>query len=401
MLSRARLVLAIAAGALLLLSQPAFADDPPPPPDGVGVGCARISRGVNAYDEGTAETGAPQQGSSQQGVSAPSGSSSSSSGTDAGISAPADPNACGWKPLPVNPIAGSVLWHGGDAASGSVEYSTCAADPAAGAAGNFRFVPNAAPGVAPAAPPPPTPEELAQQAYQQLPIPVPSMNFGPDDTRIAVRYWLHLWLDDPGAVTATATAGAVSVTAVARLSSVTWTMGEPVSAENLYTPAAPITCQGPGVNPGPAVDTTADPGSGECAYMYPGAVDARADRQCRYMAGDGHGDLDDHLGGEHRPVGDVASPAKSSHDAGACWCLEHGHGRERGSAADSMRPVDSGCCRGPWVRRGSACRLGFAGPVPVDCREWLPRWWPYNSKHDEGRGSHPRPSSTLRGLLLS
>jgi hypothetical protein len=170
---------------------------------------------------------------------------------------------------PCKSDCGDVLWHGGDAASGSVEYSTCAADPAAGAAGNFRFVPNAAPGAAPVPPPPPTPEELAQQAYQQLPIPVPSMHFGPDDTKIAVRYWLYLWLDDPGAVTATATAGAVSVTATARLSSVTWTMGEPVSAESLYTPAAPITCQGPGVNPGPGVDTaTVDPAPGTCAYMY-------------------------------------------------------------------------------------------------------------------------------------
>src|SRR5664279_2120550 len=266
MLSRIRPVLAIAAGALLLLSQPAFADDPAPPGGGVGVGCGRSACGVNAYDKGTAETRTPQQGS--QGA-ALGGSGSSSSGNESGTSGPADPNACGWRPLPVNPIAGSVLWHGGDAASGSVEYSKCAADPAAGAAGNFRFVPNAAPGAAPVAPPPPTPEELAQQAYQQLPVPVPSMHFGPDDTKIAVRYWLYLWLDDPGAVTATATAGAVSVTATARLSSVTWTMGEPVSAESLYTPAAPITCQGLGVNPGPGVDTaTVDPAPGTCAYMY-------------------------------------------------------------------------------------------------------------------------------------
>lgn len=258
------MVAAIVGALLLLPAQPAFAD-PPPPDEGVGVGCGRLACGVNAYDKGTAESGADKQGSSSQGDSSSSGSSGSD-GT--GSSTPVDPDACGWKPLTANPIAGSVLWFGGDSASGSVEYSTCSADPAAGAAGNFRFVPNAAPG-APVAPPPPTPEQLAQQAYQQLPIPVPSMHFGPDDTKVAVRYWLYLWLDDPGAVTATATAGAVSVTATARLSSVIWTMGEPVSADRLYTPAAPITCQGPGVNPGPGVDTaTVDPVFGTCAYMY-------------------------------------------------------------------------------------------------------------------------------------
>jgi len=45
-------------------------------------------------------------------------------------------------------------------------------------------------------------------------------------------------------------------------------MGEPASADNLQTPAEPITFQGPGVNPGPDVDITVDPTSGACAYMY-------------------------------------------------------------------------------------------------------------------------------------
>lgn len=49
--------------------------------------------------------------------------------------------------------------------------------------------------------------------------------------------------------------------------------------------------------------------------------------------------------------------------------------------------------------------FGRVGPVfSVGCRltaeSGLPRWWPYNFKHDEGRGSPPRPSSTLRGTAL-
>jgi hypothetical protein len=52
------------------------------------------------------------------------------------------------------------------------------------------------------------------------------------------------------------------------LSSVTWTMGEPVSPDSLSSAAVPVTCQGAGVNPGPAVDTTAEPSVGMCAYLY-------------------------------------------------------------------------------------------------------------------------------------
>ncbi len=26
------------------------------------------------------------------------------------------------------------------------------------------------------------------------------MHFGPDDSKIAAKYWLYMWVDDPGAV---------------------------------------------------------------------------------------------------------------------------------------------------------------------------------------------------------
>ncbi len=130
-----------------------------------------------------------------------------------------------------------------------------------------RFVANAAPGI-PAAPPPVDPAVLAQQAYQSLPIRKPVMHFGPDSKRVAVNYWLYLWVDNPGPLTATANAGVVTVTATATLSSVIWTMGEPVSATDLHAPAPAITC-GPGIDPGPNVDTAAaQPLAGACAYQY-------------------------------------------------------------------------------------------------------------------------------------
>ena len=180
MLTRSLWVVPVVSVALMMVPLIDVAGEEPPAGPGTGVGCEWGSCGVGAYDPGAA--GTAQQSDTDS--SRQTGSGTNASGTGDGSS------ACGWKPLPVTPIAGSVLWHGGDAASGYVEYSNCPADPAAGSAGNFRFVPNPAPGAAPVPPPPPTPEELAQQAYQQLPIPVPSMNFGPDSSRVAVRYWL-------------------------------------------------------------------------------------------------------------------------------------------------------------------------------------------------------------------
>lgn len=112
------------------------------------------------------------------------------------------------------------------------------------------------------------PAVLAQEAFQRLPIPKPDMNFGPDPTKIAVRYWTYLWVSNPAPVKATANAGAVTVTAIATLTSVIWTMGEPVSADNLNTPAPALTCQGPGSDPGTNADITLPPGPGFCAYTF-------------------------------------------------------------------------------------------------------------------------------------
>jgi len=187
------------------------------------------------------------------------------------VSAP----ACSEQPMSPQPAEGTAWWDGHSAVEGSVVQWVCNGGLTAATCTYCtvltpHFVANgaAAGGGAPPPPPPPTPEQLAQQAYQLLSMPDPSMNFGPDPYRIAVRYWLYLWVNDPGVVSATVTAGAVSVTATAKMTSVTWTMGEPVSADNLASRSAPITCQGTGTNPGPSVDTTAQPAAGSCAYMF-------------------------------------------------------------------------------------------------------------------------------------
>ena len=132
-----------------------------------------------------------------------------------------------------------------------------------------HFVPNAAAaGGAPPPPPPPSPEELAAQAYRLIVMPDPVAHFGPDASKVAVKYWTYMWVDDPGAVSVTVAAGPVSVTATATMTSVTWSMGEPVSPENLSSRAAPVMCEGAGADPGPTVDITKDPAPGTCAYMF-------------------------------------------------------------------------------------------------------------------------------------
>lgn len=164
------------------------------------------------------------------------------------------------------PVAGSAVWEGHSSADGQVEFFECDEGSGISQAGAsiFRFVAKAA-----AAPPPVDPAVLAQQAYRAIPIPHPTMHFGPDTQHVAARYWLYLWTDNPGSITRTATTGAVSVTATATLQSVTWSMGAPASTSYLGTVDAPVVCKGGGMAPPPNADTTVDPRpGGYCAYMY-------------------------------------------------------------------------------------------------------------------------------------
>lgn len=104
-----------------------------------------------------------------------------------------------------------------------------------------------------------TRDAIAQLA--ELSALVPDTHLMPD--QLSVNRYTYLWVTDPGAVSATAAAGTVSVTATATLTSVTWSMGEPVDG-------ATFTCQGAGRDPGPAANTTMvdDPESGTCHYAF-------------------------------------------------------------------------------------------------------------------------------------
>lgn len=279
MLRRLGFAVVIAALATLPLAPTVLASAPmggpvTPPSEGTGASCVSFRCGIGAVDPGAAGApgAGPVTGTNTVANSGLSSGGSSTSGDGGGSTTPVA--ACTEQPMNPQPAAGSPWWEGKSAADGQIVQWVCTGGMTPTTCIYCtvlipHFAANGAVGVgAPAPPPPPTPEELAQQAYQLLSMPDPAMHFGPDDSRIAVRYWLYLWVGDPGPVTATVTAGAVSVTATATVISVVWTMGEPVSAERLFSRSAPINCEGLGVDPGPHIDTTVDPAPGACAYMY-------------------------------------------------------------------------------------------------------------------------------------
>lgn len=105
--------------------------------------------------------------------------------------------------------------------------------------------------------PTPSPEQLAQRAYNQLRLPSLGIHASPTERQL-VNLPTWLWMDSGQwqPVTATASVPGVSVTATATPESVTWSMGD----------GATVTCDGAGT-PFPS---GGDPGaaSPDCGYTY-------------------------------------------------------------------------------------------------------------------------------------
>jgi len=189
------------------------------------------------------------------------------SGTGSGTTTP-DP--CKYAAAVPTPPAGDPRWGGEDSTKGVLYAMSC---PDAINVMNqnlvYAFVRYV---YSPTGTPPqavvPDPVVVAQKAISELNIPEPAVSFGPDAAKIAANYWTYLWVNNAQQKTATATAGPVTVTATATLTSVLYSMGEPVSAADLSTPSAPFTCQGAGVDPGTSVNITAISPAGSCAYMF-------------------------------------------------------------------------------------------------------------------------------------
>ncbi|WP_229686870.1 hypothetical protein [Longimycelium tulufanense] len=103
----------------------------------------------------------------------------------------------------------------------------------------------------------PSPEQLAQQAYNQLRLPSPQIHASPT-TQQLVNLPTWLWMDrgEWQPQTATASVPGVSVTATATPQSVTWSMGDGFT----------ITCQGAGTPYPSGGDPKA--ASPDCGHIY-------------------------------------------------------------------------------------------------------------------------------------
>lgn len=225
--------------------------------------------GFNAYcPGGDAEATAGESSNSTDPATSVSSPSAENGAHNGGSSRP--PPVCSW--LPVQPDESHAVpsFPGADLASGRIEKKVCGA-PAEDETGlgsavvDWRFVAN----VGGDRLPPPDPAVLAQQAYEELRVPAPLVHVGPDRDEVFVQIPAWLWVDDPGILSATVSAGGVTVTAIASLTSTTWTLGEP-GRNPAFTgykpgPAVTVTCQGAGVPPSPDVDWKVEP---ECGHTF-------------------------------------------------------------------------------------------------------------------------------------
>jgi len=258
-LRRPVFALLLATALLLGTTRPAAAD----PSDQVGVGCDRGGCGAGAYaagSPGATNVVTPVNSSNTAG----SGANADSSSSD---SSPIDPGACVWKALPTAPPAGSSLWAGNDPAAGYIEYTNCLSTGGAPVVNPYRYVANAVPGVAPAAPPPPNPAVLAQQAFQQIPIPKPDIHLGPNPDLVAVNIPVWLWVSRAQVAPVTVTAGTVTVTATPALTSVSWSMGEPADPDGGAGSVPAVVCSGEGMYTA-APEVVAPTVIPACGYSY-------------------------------------------------------------------------------------------------------------------------------------
>jgi hypothetical protein len=173
------------------------------------------------------------------------------SGAEPAVYAP----VCLTVPMIVSPD--DPAWAGHTAAEGGIVQDICEGR---GVLGPAYFLANVTASAV-------DPAVVAAEAYNSIRFPVPTPHLSPY-AKIAINYWNYLSVDDPGPLSASASAAGLTVTATARLASSTWSMGE---VRTLHTTAkvAAFTCRGGGARPGPDPEwNVARPASTDCAYAY-------------------------------------------------------------------------------------------------------------------------------------
>lgn len=169
-----------------------------------------------------------------------------------GLGTWSDSRSCYMQPADPQPPFEDPVWEGH---TDGVVYRCMIPQPGSSAMWTtYQWLPEALPG--------PSPRELAQAAVEQMEFRAGLLGMNPDaDALSVVGLQTWLWIADPdehtvGPMTRTATAGAVSVTATARLDEVVWDMGDD---------GAPVSCDGPGTPYDPSYGGGDSP---TCGYTY-------------------------------------------------------------------------------------------------------------------------------------
>ncbi|RSN45126.1 hypothetical protein DMC64_19980 [Amycolatopsis sp. WAC 04197] len=160
------------------------------------------------------------------------------------------------------PASGDPMWAGQDASQGRLVVMICGVGgPGGGYPGDARlvYVPS---GAAAPAVPQVSPAELARQAIERMDLAAPDIRLAPPaDSPYGATIGFPVWMwsarseSTTGPVTRTASAGATSVTATAKLTRITWSMGD----------GASHVCAGPGT---PFAEDRAGLRSPDCGHVY-------------------------------------------------------------------------------------------------------------------------------------
>lgn len=183
-----------------------------------------------------------------------------------------EPDPCRYEQVHPQPDLGSPDWGGNDPAHGRLWTTEC---PDAFLLGVFNpggtapivyratgtyYVPDGLPPGSSG----PDPQAVLDRAVGKLEIPTPEPELGPDLSKVAVKVPVWLWIANADPITVSSTAGPITATVTARLTSTTWQMGEPIDPAHPGTAPAPVTCQGAG---SPYTAGT-DPKKPPCGYTY-------------------------------------------------------------------------------------------------------------------------------------
>ncbi|MGW6859189.1 ATP/GTP-binding protein [Streptomyces xanthophaeus] len=166
-----------------------------------------------------------------------------------------DGSTCEIRRLDPQPPAGSAMWEGHEPGDGAVYINTCAGKPGAANADTIGVAFWSQDAPAPAV----DPAVLAQRAVDSMLLDGPAIVSPRADGRYTVGVPMWLWVGQSpttwGPNSASASAGGITVTATAKVSSVVWAMGDGSS----------VTCSGPGT---PYTASRGMAPSPDCGHMY-------------------------------------------------------------------------------------------------------------------------------------